>query len=165
MKHGFFKVAAASPVIKLADAYYNAQRTIECIKAAEKKGIKDGDVVRLFNDRGSVLCVARVTYRVMPETIHAYTSSGIYNPVKYGEYMSVDKGGCVNVLTPGRLMGDYIPAMVPNSCNIDIELAEADPNPGQGFEFVLENCDAQNEFRVTKTSAEADWLFGEKEAK
>ena len=40
MKHGFFKVAAASPVIKLADAYYNAQRTIECIKAAEKKGIK-----------------------------------------------------------------------------------------------------------------------------
>ena len=64
-----------------------------------------------------------------------------------------------------RLMGDYIPAMVPNSCNIDVEKAEADPNPGQGFEFVLENVDAQNEFRVTKTSAEADWLFGEKEAK
>ena len=40
MKHGFIKVAAASPVIKLADAYYNAKRTIECIKAAEKKGIK-----------------------------------------------------------------------------------------------------------------------------
>ena len=40
MKHGFFKVAAASPVIKLADAYYNAKRTIDCIKAAEKKGIK-----------------------------------------------------------------------------------------------------------------------------
>ena len=37
MKHGFIKVAAASPVIKLADAYYNAQRTIECIKDAEKQ--------------------------------------------------------------------------------------------------------------------------------
>ena len=41
-------------------------------KTAEKKGIKDGDVVRLFNDRGSVLCVARVTRRVYPETIHVH---------------------------------------------------------------------------------------------
>jgi hypothetical protein len=84
--------------------------------------------------------------------------------VKYGE-ISVDKGGCVNILTPGRLMGDYVPAMVPNSCNIDIRKAEPDPNPGQGFEHVLDAVDAQQEFRCMKTSAEADWLFGEKEAK
>ena len=113
----------------------------------------------LFNGRGTVLCCAHITRRVMPETIHAYTSSGIYNPVKYGE-ISADKGGCVNILTPGRLMGDYIPAMVPNSCNI-----EPDPNPGQGFEHILEAVDAQQMFRCEKTSAEADWLFGEKEAK
>ena len=79
--------------------------------------------------------------------------------------MSVDKGGCVNVLTPGRLMGDYVPAMVPNSTNIDVEKAEPDPNPGQGFEHVLEAVDYQNTLCNTKTSAEADWLFGEKEAK
>ncbi len=134
-------------------------------KTAEKKGIKDGDVVRLFNDRGSVLCVARVTYRVMPETIHAYTSSGIYNPVNYGEYMSEDKGGCINVLTPGRLMGDYIPAMVPNSCNIDVEKAELDPNPGQGWEHIIAGVDRQQEDiqRPMRTSAAADMLFGEKE--
>jgi hypothetical protein len=30
---------------------------------------------------------------------------------------------------------------------------------------VLEAMDAQQNFRVEKTSAEADWLFGEKEAK
>ena len=133
-------------------------------KTAEEKGIKEGDIVALFNGRGTVLCSANVTRRVLPETIHAYTSSGIYNPVKYGE-ISADKGGCVNILTPGRLMGDYIPAMVPNSCNIDICKAEADPNPGQGFEHVLEAVDAQQMFRCEKTSAEADWLFGEKEAK
>ena len=62
-------------------------------------------------------------------------------------------------------MGDYVPAMVPNSCNIDIEKAEPDPNYGQGFEHVLDAVDAQNEFRCEKTSAEADRLFGEKEAK
>ena len=119
---------------------------------------------KIVNGKGTVLCCAHITRRVMPETIHAYTSSGIYNPVKYGE-ISADKGGCVNILTPGRLMGDYIPAMVPNSCNIDICKAEPDPNPGQGFEHILEAVDAQQMFRCEKTSAEADWLFGEKEAK
>lgn len=133
-------------------------------KTAQAKGIQEGDIVALFNGRGTVLCCAHITRRVMPETIHAYTSSGIYNPVKYGE-ISADKGGCVNILTPGRLMGDYIPAMVPNSCNIDICKAEPDPNPGQGFEHILEAVDAQQMFRCEKTSAEADWLFGEKEAK
>ncbi len=132
---------------------------------AEKKGIKEGDIVALFNGRGTVLCSAHITRRVYPETIHAYTSSGIYNPVEYGKYGSVDKGGCVNVLTPGRLMGDYIPAMVPNSCNIDIEKAEADPNPGQGFEFIIDSLEMQSKFRCEKTSAEADQIFGEKEAK
>ncbi|MBR5615665.1 MAG: hypothetical protein IKW66_02485, partial [Clostridia bacterium] len=136
-------------------------------KVAEMKGIKDGDVVKLFNDRGAVLCVARVTRRVNPETIHVYTSSGIYNPVNYGEYMSVDKGGSINVLTPGRLMGDYIPAMVPNSCNIDFEKAEPDPNYGQGFEFILDAVDKQQleTQRPIRTSAQADLLFGENNCK
>ena len=40
MKHGFIKVAAASPVIKVADADYNAGRIIECIKEAGEKGVK-----------------------------------------------------------------------------------------------------------------------------
>ena len=40
MKDGFIKVAAASPVIKVADAEYNADRVIECIRDAGKKGVK-----------------------------------------------------------------------------------------------------------------------------
>ena len=40
MKDGFIKVAAASPVIKVADAGYNAGKIIECIKAADEKGVK-----------------------------------------------------------------------------------------------------------------------------
>ena len=40
MKDGFVKVAAASPVIKVADPAYNAQRVIESIKAAQEKGVK-----------------------------------------------------------------------------------------------------------------------------
>ena len=40
MKDGFIKVAAASPVIKVADADYNADRVIECIKNAADSGVK-----------------------------------------------------------------------------------------------------------------------------
>ena len=136
-------------------------------KVAEEKGIKEGDVVKLFNDRGQALCVAHITRRVNPETIHVYTSSGIYNPVELGKAGAVEKGGSINVLTPGRLMGDYIPAMVPNSCNIDVVKAEADPNPGQGWEYMLEAVDKQQEAtqRPMNTSIEADIIFGEKEAK
>jgi trimethylamine-N-oxide reductase (cytochrome c) len=131
-------------------------------KVAARKGIKDGDVVRLFNDRGSVLCVARVTYRVNPETIHAYTSSGIYNPIKYGERESWDKGGCVNLLVPGRLMGEAVPAMVPNSCNIDVEKVDPDPNYGQGFEHIMDAVDKQQleTGRPIRTSDEADLIWG-----
>ena len=40
MKDGFIKVAAASPVIRVADTDYNADRVIECIAKAEEQGIK-----------------------------------------------------------------------------------------------------------------------------
>ena len=40
MKDGFVKVAAASPVIRVADCAYNAARVIDCIRAAEEKGVK-----------------------------------------------------------------------------------------------------------------------------
>ena len=40
MKHGFIKVAAASPVIKVADTDHNAGRVIECVREAYEKGVK-----------------------------------------------------------------------------------------------------------------------------
>ena len=40
MKDGFVKVAAASPVIRVADPDYNADRVIESIRAAKEQGVK-----------------------------------------------------------------------------------------------------------------------------
>lgn len=40
MKHGFVKVAAASPMIRVADADYNAQQVIASMKEADAKGVK-----------------------------------------------------------------------------------------------------------------------------
>ena len=40
MKNGFVKVAAASPVIKVADADYNAGLVTDCIRSASAQGVK-----------------------------------------------------------------------------------------------------------------------------
>lgn len=40
MKHGFLRVAAATPVIKVADCDYNSERIIELIEQAERLGNK-----------------------------------------------------------------------------------------------------------------------------
>lgn len=40
MKDGFIKVAAAAPVIRVADCDYNTARVIDCIEKADKQGVK-----------------------------------------------------------------------------------------------------------------------------
>ena len=39
------------------------------------------ELVRLFNDRGAVICAAVLTERVLPGVVHSYTSAAIYEPV------------------------------------------------------------------------------------
>ena len=78
-----------------------------------------------------------ITYRVEENTIHAYGSSGIYNPTVPGE-TSMDIGGCVNLMTPGRLQGEMAPGMVPNSCLMDIEKYDGPLPDCQLFEHKLE---------------------------
>ena len=55
MKDGFVKVAAASPVIRVADPDYNADRIIECINEADTRGVN----VLVFPE----LCITGCTCR------------------------------------------------------------------------------------------------------
>ncbi|MFH0730345.1 MAG: molybdopterin-dependent oxidoreductase [Pseudomonadota bacterium] len=88
---------------------------------AQPRGIRNNDIVRLYNDRGSVLCAAVVTERVKPGVIHSYASSAKYDPLTPGDSNSMDRGGCVNMLTPSRMLSQNAPGMTPNSCLIEIE--------------------------------------------
>jgi molybdopterin guanine dinucleotide-containing S/N-oxide reductase-like protein len=87
---------------------------------AGPRGIKDQDIIQLFNDRGTVLGIARVTERIKPGTIHCYESSGIYDPIKKGDSYSPDRGGCVNILAPSRMISKNAPGMANNSCLIEV---------------------------------------------
>jgi len=87
---------------------------------AKKRGIKEGDLVNVYNDRGVVICAAQVTERVPVGVVHSYESSAIYDPI--GEPgKSADRGGCINLLTPHRFMSKNACGMAPNSCLVEIE--------------------------------------------
>jgi molybdopterin guanine dinucleotide-containing S/N-oxide reductase-like protein len=88
---------------------------------AGPRGIQNGDIVKLYNDRGAVLCLAVLTERIKPGVVHSYASSTRYDPLEPGKPGSVDQGGCVNLLTSSRMLSKNAPGMTPNSCLIEIE--------------------------------------------
>jgi trimethylamine-N-oxide reductase (cytochrome c) len=92
---------------------------------AAARGIKNGDIVELYNDRGSVLCNALVTERVPAGIIHSYGCSAKYDPLVPGKSGSTDKAGCVNLLTSSRLLSKNVPGMTPNSCLCEIRKWES----------------------------------------
>jgi len=68
-------------------------------KDAEARGIKSGDVIRIFNDRGQTLAGAIVSEDIMPNVIRLY-EGGWYDPVEGGKIGSLCAYGDVNTLTP-----------------------------------------------------------------
>jgi trimethylamine-N-oxide reductase (cytochrome c) len=87
---------------------------------AKHRGIQDGNLLRLFNDRGSVVCAAVVTERIHKGCVFTWESSAVFDPMgRPGE--SADRGGCVNLLTPHRSQTDKTTASAPNSCLIEVE--------------------------------------------
>ena len=109
--------------VKASDGYYYWVMRINP-KDAAKRNIKEGDIVKAYNDRGTVLLSAQLTDRVPPGVTHAWESCAIYDPIgEPGE--SPDRGGCINLLTPHRFVSKNACGMAPGSALIEIEKWEA----------------------------------------
>jgi len=65
---------------------------------AAARGIQDGDVVRVFNDRGACLAGAALTEDVRPGVVVLPTGAW-YDPAESGRIGALDRHGSVNVLT------------------------------------------------------------------
>lgn len=64
------------------------------VRDAAERGIENGDMVRVFNDRGTIEIEARVTPRIRPGNVNVWQGAW-YTPNGDG----VDVGGCANTLT------------------------------------------------------------------
>jgi anaerobic dimethyl sulfoxide reductase subunit A len=64
---------------------------------ANERGIRDGDLVRVWNERGELVISARVTPRILPGVVDI-PQGAWWSPDENG----VDFGGCINVLTSER---------------------------------------------------------------
>ncbi len=105
--------------VLIDDYYYWIVRVNS--KDALKRNIVHNSLVRLYNDRGEVICAAHITDRLPPGTVQSAEGSAIYDPIGVpGE--SPDRGGCINVLTPGRNIIKKSHSTASNSCLVQIEL-------------------------------------------
>jgi anaerobic dimethyl sulfoxide reductase subunit A len=81
---------------------------------ASPRGIRQGDLVRVFNDRGETIVPALVTERIMPGVVQL-PEGGNYTPDENG----VDRGGCPNVLT--RSDPSPVGVFAANSCLVQVQ--------------------------------------------
>jgi molybdopterin guanine dinucleotide-containing S/N-oxide reductase-like protein len=89
---------------------------------AAKRGIKDGDIVKVFNERGVVLCGARVWERMSAGTI--YVDHGArHDPI----IDNVDRGGAINTISPDGLTSKNACGQATTAYLTDVQLVtEAD---------------------------------------
>jgi trimethylamine-N-oxide reductase (cytochrome c) len=69
-------------------------------KDAAARGVRDGDVVRVFNDRGQILAGLKVTDDIRPGVIRI-NEGGWYDPVDARQPGALCRYGDVNNLTIG----------------------------------------------------------------
>jgi anaerobic selenocysteine-containing dehydrogenase len=101
------------------DGYWYEPGWIHPSEAA-KRGIKDGDVVKVFNERGAVLVGAYVTERIMPGVV--YVDHGArYDPIVPGE---LDRGGAINTITPHKTTSKNATGMVVSGFLVECERAD-----------------------------------------
>jgi len=99
---------------------------------ARRRGIADGDVVRLFNSRGACLAGARVSDSVMPGVVRMATGAW-WDPEVFGEPDTLDKHGNPNVLTRDVGASRLSQGCAAQSCLVQVELFGGNIPPVTAF--------------------------------
>jgi molybdopterin guanine dinucleotide-containing S/N-oxide reductase-like protein len=107
--------------IRGMDGYQYEPVWIHPIDAA-KRGIKQNDIVKVFNERGMVLAGAYVNERIMPGNVLMDHGSR-YDPLELGKF---DRGGAINTITPFNIVSKNAAGMVVNGFLVDVQPVDLD---------------------------------------
>ena len=99
---------------------------------AKARGIKPGDIVRLFNQRGSCLAAARLSPDAR-EGVAQLPTGAWYDPIEPGVRGSMCKHGNPNVLTADRGTSKLGQGPSAHSCLVQIERANEELPPVTAF--------------------------------
>ena len=83
----------------------------------EKRGIKTGDIVKAFNERGAVLCGATVWERIMPGVVYVDhgARADMIIPGK------LDRGGAINLISPYNITSKNAAGMATSGYLVDVQ--------------------------------------------
>ncbi|MGB6553285.1 MAG: molybdopterin-dependent oxidoreductase [Candidatus Binataceae bacterium] len=100
---------------------------------AEARGIRDGDVVRVFNDRGALLAGAVLTDDIRPGVIQI-SNGAWFDPVEPGVIGSLDKHGNPNVLTLDKGTSCLAQGPSAQTTLVQVEKYVGEPPPVTAFD-------------------------------
>ena len=102
--------------IRCKDGYQYEPAWLHPSMAAER-GIAHGDIVKVFNERGTVLCAAYITERLIPGVV--YVDHGArFDPV---DAETLDRGGAINLITPTAITSKTVTGMVVSGFLVDVQ--------------------------------------------
>ena len=126
-------------------------------RTAAARGIKTGDIVKVFNDRGIVLCGAYVTERIIDRACYVDHGARL-DPIIPG---LVDRGGAINTISPLSNTSSNATGMA--TSGYLVEVAKVTPEEMEGWKQANPAAFARAYDDDCGVCLES-WLVGEEEA-
>jgi trimethylamine-N-oxide reductase (cytochrome c) len=86
-------------------------------KTAAERGIKTGDIVKVYNERGVVLGGAYVSERIMPDVV-SMDHGARCDSISAGE---IDRGGAINLISPTNTVSKNCNGMASSGYLVEVE--------------------------------------------
>ena len=100
---------------------------------ASSRGINEGDIVKLFNDRGSCLAGVNINDNIRPGVVQISTGAW-YDPEDSKNLKTICKHGNPNVLTKDKGTSKLGQGPIAHSCLIEVELVKDKISPVTAFD-------------------------------
>jgi len=88
---------------------------------AKARGITHHSLVSVFNDRATVVCAVDVSSVLAHGVLKSFESSAVCDFIQLTDGKIIDRGGCMNLLTPSRDQAKGTSSISPNSCLVEVK--------------------------------------------